>query len=127
MITNLEKLKKTYGFDFLSFNHNRITNMVEIKAGKFNSKGASKGIWIDVEESLLVPGIYKITEVDKLTGKKRIVGEKTVTKWVTKENLKKVMRILKKQYKNVMETGELKDMEEGNLVQSKGFDYEVRK
>ena len=126
MITNLEKLKKEYGFDFLSFYQNKITNMVEIKAGKFKKNGASKGIWIDVEDSLLVPGIYKIREIDDLTGNKRIVGEKTITKEMTKKNLRIVMRMLKKQYVKVMEDGTFDDLEDSGLVQSKGFEYETR-
>jgi len=127
MITNLEKLKKEYGFDFLSFYRNKITNMVEVKAGKFKKSGASKGIWIDVEDSLLIPGIYKITEIDNLTGTKRIVGEKNVTKEITKKNLKTVMRMLKKQYKKVMEDGTFDDIEDSGLVQNKGFEYETKR
>jgi len=127
MITNLEKLKKEYGFDFLSFYRNRITNMVEVKAGKFKKNGASKGIWIDVEDSLLVPGYYKIKEIDDLTGKERIIRDKKVTKEITKKNLKVVMRMLKKQYEKVMEDGTFDNLEDSGLVQSKGFEYETKR
>ena len=126
MITNIGKLKKEYGFDFLSFHRNRITNTVEIKAGKFNKKGASKGIWVDVDESLLVPGVYKLTEIDSLSGHKKAVGEKTITKEETKKNIKTVMNILKEQYRNIMENGAFKDIEEGNLVQHAGFEHEAK-
>lgn len=123
MITNLEKLKRVYEFDFLSFNHNKITGMVEIKAGKFDKRKASKGIWIDVDEALLIPGVYKLTEIDKLTGIKKIMGERTITKEETKKHLKTVMKMLKKQYENVMEDSTFKELEEDGLVQRKGFDY----
>jgi len=126
MISNIEKLKRKFGFDFLSFNHNKITSMIEVKAGKFNEKGASKGIWIDVDDWLLLPGIHKISEIDKLTGNKKIIGNVEMNEKQAKNNLKNVMTILKRQYENVLEGKGFEELELNGLVQHKGFEYEVK-
>jgi len=100
--------------------------MFEVKAGKFNKKGASRGIWVDVEDWLLLPGIHKITEIDGLSGRKKIVGDVEITQDKVKHHIKIIMNILKTQYESVMEIGAFKELEINGLIQHKGFEYEVK-